>query len=187
MLDGLFTTPVYSRRRDRFVNSEFPDQKNFAPKSKYIYDKQIWKQRFAEILRFRFRFRFFTEGRLRTSSNRAAIFISTSCERTTQQTFFTINLASQMNTTKFYFSSRVRKQFKLSTVPFKPLRCCLRGGKLVKCHIWKFCKDLFLNFRVIWSVNQIALFNGFLSDFIEITSCVYTKTIILFNLGEYWL
>ena len=45
-------------------------------------------------------------------------------------------------------------------------------------------KDLFLNFRVIWSVNQIVLFNGFLSDFVEITSCVYTKTIILFNLGE---
>ena len=38
--------------------------------------------------------------------------------------------------------------------------------------------------RVIWSVNQIVLFNGFLSDFAEITSCVYTKTIILFNLGE---
>ena len=26
--------------------------------------------------------------------------------------------------------------------------------------------------------------NGFLSDFVEITSCVYTKKIILFNLGE---
>ena len=45
--------------------------------------------------------------------------------------------------------------------------------------VWKFYKDLFLNFRVIWSVNQIVLFNGFLSDFVEITSCVYTKTIIL--------
>ena len=31
-------------------------------------------------------------------------------------------------------------------------------------------------------VDQIVLFNGFLSDFVEITSCVYTKTIILFNL-----
>ena len=45
-------------------------------------------------------------------------------------------------------------------------------------------KIYFLNFRLIWSVNQILLFNGFLSDFVEITSCVYTKTIILFNLGE---
>ena len=31
---------------------------------------------------------------------------------------------------------------------------------------------------------QIVLFNGFLSDFVEIISFVYTKTIILFNLGE---
>ena len=45
-------------------------------------------------------------------------------------------------------------------------------------------KDLFLNLEVIWSVNQIVLFNGFLSDFVEITSCEYTKKIVLFNLGE---
>jgi len=38
--------------------------------------------------------------------------------------------------------------------------------------------------RMICSVNQIVLFNGFLSDFVEITSCAYTKTTILFNLGE---
>ena len=41
-----------------------------------------------------------------------------------------------------------------------------------------------INFRVIWSVNEIVLFNGFLSDFVEITSCAYTNTTILFNLGE---
>ena len=53
MLDGLFTTPVYSRRRDRLVNPPFPNMKNVAQKSKYIYDKQIWKQMFTEILRFK--------------------------------------------------------------------------------------------------------------------------------------
>ena len=104
--------------------------------------------------------------------------------RTTQQTLLAINFGSQQKTTKLYFSSQVTKQFKLLAVPFKPLRCCLRNDKLVNCHVWKFCKDLFLNLRVIWSVNQIVLFNGFLSDFVEITSCVYTKTIILFNGGE---
>ena len=31
-------------------------------------------------------------------------------------------------------------------------------------------------------VDQIVLFNGFLSDFVEVTSYVYTKTIFLFNL-----
>ena len=107
--------------------------------------------------------------------------------RTTQQTLLAINLASQQKTTKLYFSPQVRKQFKLLAVPFKPLRCCLRNVKLVNCHVSKFCKDLFFNLRVIWSVNQIVLFNGLLSDFVEITSCVYTKTIILFNLGEKWL
>ena len=78
--------------------------------------------------------------------------------RTTQQTLLAINLASQQKTAKLYFSSQVMKQFKLLMVPFKPLRCCLRSDKLVNCHVWKFCKDLFLNFRVIWSVNQIVLF-----------------------------
>ena len=42
--------------------------------------------------------------------------------RTTQQTLLAINLASQQKTTKLYFSSQVRKQYKLLAVPFKPLR-----------------------------------------------------------------
>ena len=41
VLDGLFTTPVYSRRRSRFVNSVFSKKKILAQKSKFIYDKQI--------------------------------------------------------------------------------------------------------------------------------------------------
>ena len=48
---------------------------------------------------------------------------------------FAINLASQQKTTKLYFSSQVRKQFKLLAVPVKPLRCCLRNDKLVNCHV----------------------------------------------------
>ena len=83
-----------------------------------------------------------------------------------EQTFLTITLPSQQKTTKLYFSSQVRKQFKLLTSPLKLLRCCLRSDKLENWHVWKLCKDLFLNFRVIWSVSQIVLFNGFLSDFI---------------------
>ena len=41
VLDGLFTTPVYSRRRSRLVNSAFSNKKILAQKSKFIYDKQI--------------------------------------------------------------------------------------------------------------------------------------------------
>ena len=32
VVDGLFTTPVYSRRKGRFVNSAFPNKKNMAQK-----------------------------------------------------------------------------------------------------------------------------------------------------------
>ena len=31
----------------------FPNRKHLAQKSKFSYDKQIWKQTFAEILRFK--------------------------------------------------------------------------------------------------------------------------------------
>ena len=87
--------------------------------------------------------------------------------RTTQQTFLTINLASQQKTSKLYFSSQLRKQFKLLTVPFKSLRWHLRSDKLMNCHVWKFYKDLFLKFCVIWSFNQIVLFNSFLSHLLR--------------------
>ena len=53
VVDGLFTTPVYSRRRGRFVNSAFPNRKHLAQKSKFSYDKQIWKKMFEEILRLK--------------------------------------------------------------------------------------------------------------------------------------
>ena len=32
VVDGLFTTPVYSPRRGRFVNPAFPNKKNLAQK-----------------------------------------------------------------------------------------------------------------------------------------------------------
>ena len=67
--------------------------------------------------------------------------------RTTQQTFSAMNLASQQKTRKLFFSSQVGKR----------LRCCLGSDELVNCHVWKFYKDLFLNFRVTYSVNQIVL------------------------------
>ena len=41
VLDGLFTTPMYSRRRSRFMKSTFSNKKILAQKSKFIQDKQI--------------------------------------------------------------------------------------------------------------------------------------------------
>ena len=177
MVDGLFTTPVYSPRRGRFVNSAFPNKKNLAQKRSLFmtnkFESKCLQKFYVSSKLEKERYRKTTSYLEQPSCHFCQHFM----RRTTQQTLLAINLASQQKTTKLYFSSQVRKQFKL-------LRCCLRNDKLVNCHVWKFCEDLFLNLRVIWYINQIVLFNGFLSDFVEITLCVYTKTIILFNLGE---
>ena len=181
MLDGLFTTPVYSRRRSRFRFL----RRQFWLKNRSLFMKNKFKRKCLQ--KFYVSSKQEKEWYRKTTSyleQMSRHFCQHFMRRTTQQTLLAINVASQQKTTQLYFSSQVRKQFKLLAVPFKPLRCCLRNDKLVNCHVWNFCKDLFLNLRVIWSVNQIVLLNGFLSDFVEITSCVYTKTIILFNLGE---
>ena len=183
MLDGFFTTPIYSRRRGRFVNSAFPNKKNLAQKRSLFMTNKFESKC---LQKFYVSSKHEKECYMKTTSylkERNRHFCQHFMRRTTQQTLLAINLASQQKTTKLYFSSQVRKQFKLSAVPFKPLCCCLRSDKLVNCRVWNWCKSIFKLF-VIWSVNQIILFNGFLSDFVEITSCVYSKTIILFNLGE---
>ena len=153
MVDGLFTTPVYSQRRGRFANSAFPNKKSLVQKSKFIYDKQIWKQMFAEILSFKeTRQRILHEDDVLPRGTEPPFLSALHAK-----TFSVINLVSQQKTTKLFFSSQVRKQFKLLTVPLNPLRCCLRSDRLANCHVRKFYKDLFLNFRVICSVNQIVL------------------------------
>ena len=43
--------------------------------------------------------------------------------------------STENNKALLLISSQVRKQFKLLTVPFKPLRCCLPSDKLVNCHV----------------------------------------------------
>ena len=63
-----------------------------------------------------------------TSSNRAAIFVSTSCEERHNKPL-AISLANQQKTTKLYFSSQVRKQFKLLAVPFKGTVIIYREGR----------------------------------------------------------
>jgi len=99
--------------------------------------------------------------------------------RTTQQTFSAINLASQQKTTKLFFSSQVRKQFKLLAVPLKSLRCCLRSGKLVNCQVWKFCKDLFLNCRVSgWPDLSIK------SYFLMVSSLILLRSLRVYILKQ---
>ena len=109
VLDGLFTTLVYSRRRSRFVNSAFPNKKIW-PKNRRLLWQTNLKANVCKNSTFQVNRKKNGTGRRRlTSSNRAAIFVSTFMRRTTQQTLLTINLASQQKTTKSYFSSQVRK------------------------------------------------------------------------------
>ena len=92
--------------------------------------------------------------------------------RTTQKTFLGI---------KLYFSAQARKQFKLLTVPFKPLRCCLRSDKLVNCHVWKFYKDLFLNCRVSsWPDLSIK------SYFLMISSLILLRSLRVYILKQFF-
>ena len=99
--------------------------------------------------------------------------------RTTKQTFSVVNLASQQKTTKFFFSSQVRKQFELLAVPFKSLRCCLRSDKLVNCHVWKFYKDLFLNFRVSRSPDL-----SIKSYFLMVSSLILLRSLRVYILKQ---
>ena len=100
-------------------------------------------------------------------------------QRTTQQTFSAINLASQQKTTKLFFSSQIRKQFKILAVPFKSLRCCWRSDKLVNCHVWTFYKDLFSNFLVSsWTDLSIK------SYFLMVSSLILVRSLRVYILKQ---
>ena len=152
------------RRRSRCVNSAFPNKKipnkKICPQNRSLFMINKFESKCYVCKNSTFQVNRKKNngiGRRRQLEQPRRHFWHHLMRRTTQQTLLAINLASQQKTTKLYFSSQVRKQHKLSAVPFKPLRCCLRNDKLENCHVWKFCKDLFLNLSVIWSVSQIVL------------------------------
>ena len=136
MVDGLFTTPVYSPRGGRLVNSAFPNNKNLAQKRSLSMTNKFESKCLQKFY-------------VSSKQEKAECYMNTTsyleepnrhfCQhfmrRTTQQTFSAINLANQQKTTKLFFSSQVRKQFKLLAVPCKSLSCCLRSDKLVNCHV----------------------------------------------------
>ena len=53
----------------------------------------------------------------------------------------------------------------------------VREDSKVLKSVWGFILLTTAN-KFDWSVNQIVLFNGFLADFVEITSCVYSLYIL---------
>ena len=140
----------------------------------FIYNKQIWKQMIAEfLLTFQVNRKRNATGRRRlNSSNQGRHFCQHFMRRTTQQTLLAINLASQQKTTKLYFSSQVRKQFKLLTVPFKPLRCCLRSHKLVNCRVQK----------LFWNLAWFDL--SIKSHFLMVSSLILLRSLRVYILKQ---
>ena len=125
MLDGLSTTSVYSR--GRFVNSSFPNKKNLAHKSTFFFFFfLILKQKFCVSSKKE------KEYYRKTTS----YYLSSALHAKNDTTnLFSYKLGESTENNKVLFSSQVRKQLKLLTVPSKPLRCCLRSDKLVNCHV----------------------------------------------------
>ena len=108
VVDGLFTTPVYSPRRGRFVNSAFPNKKNLAQRRSLFMTNKFESKC---LQKFYVSSKHEKECYMKTTSyleepNRH--FCQHFMRRTTQQTFLAINLASQQKTVKLYFSSQVR-------------------------------------------------------------------------------
>ena len=100
----------------------------------FFFGKQIWKQKFCVSSKKE------KECYRKTTS----YYLSSALHAKNDTTnLFSYKLGESTENNKVLFSSQVRKQLKLLTVPSKPLRCCLRSDKLVNCHVWKFCKDLF--------------------------------------------
>ena len=96
------------------MNSAFPNKKNLAHESKFIYENKF-ESNFLQ------KFDVNSTGRRRLYLEQPGRhFCQHFMRRTTQQTFLAINLAFQQKKTKLYFSSQVRRQFKLLMVPFKP-------------------------------------------------------------------
>ena len=186
MVDGLFTIPVYSPRRGRFVNSAFPNKKNLAQKRSLFmtnkFESKCLQKFYVSSKHEKECYMKMTSYNLEEPNRH---FCQHFMRRTTQQTFSVINLASQQKTSKLFFSSQVRKQFKLWAVPFKSLRCCLQNDKLVNCHVWKFYKDLFLNCRVFgWSDLSIKSYFWMVSSLILLRSLrVYILKQLFFSIS----
>ena len=130
VVDGLFTTPVYSPRRGRFVNSAFPNKKHLAQQRSLFmtnkFEGKCLQQFYASSKHEREYYMKTTSYLEEPNRHFCQHFIM---RRTTQQTFSATNLASQQKTTKLLFASEIRKQFKLLAV------VCLQSDKIVNYYV----------------------------------------------------
>ena len=80
VVDVLFTTPVYSPKRGRFVNSAFPNKKNLAQKRSLFMTNKFESKC---LQKFYVSSKHEKDCYMKTTSyleNRIGIFVSTSCE-----------------------------------------------------------------------------------------------------------
>ena len=89
VLDGLFTTPIYSHRRSRFVNSAFPNKKIWT-KNRSLFMTNKFESKCLQKFTFQVNRKKNGTGRRRlTSRNRLAIFVNTnSCEERHNKPFW---------------------------------------------------------------------------------------------------
>ena len=98
-------------RLGRIVNSAFPNKKNLAQRRSLFMTNKFESECFQK---FYVSSKHEYECYMKTTSYLEEP--NHLMRRTTQQTFSAINLASQPKSTKLFFSSQVRKQFKLLAV-----------------------------------------------------------------------
>ena len=108
VVDGLFTTPVYSPRRGRFVNSAFPNKKNLAQKRSLLMTNKFESKC---LQKFYVSSKHEKECNMKTTSyleepNRH--FCQHFKRRTTQQTFSAINFgkSTENNKALLFFSGK---------------------------------------------------------------------------------
>ena len=102
VLDGLVTTPVYSRRRSRFVNSAFSNNKILAQKSMFIQTNVCRNCTFQVN-----RKKNVTGRRRLTSNNRAAIFSALHAKNYTTNPFgYKLGESSENNKALLCFSGK---------------------------------------------------------------------------------
>ena len=118
----MFTTPVYnSRRRGRFVNSAFLTRNILPKKRSFLWQtklkESVWRNSTFQVNRTNA-----TGKRRLNSSNWVAMSTLQRKKDTTNLSGYKLGELTENKKKKFYFSSQLRKQFKILTVLFEPLR-----------------------------------------------------------------
>ena len=117
LLDGMLTTPVYSHRRGRFVNSAFPNKKKTLHKNGSLFMTN--KNESKCLLNFYVSSEYDKECYRKTTPHLEE---PSRLTRLHAQNGTTNNKLSELTeNNKAPFSSQVRKQFKLYTVPFNTI------------------------------------------------------------------